>query len=141
MRIKLYINDLKRNKNQYYFELARGSSQQRGFELLESTVDMFTFFKRFFSYSAFQSTPYIPYFRIFRVFHHSVPSFCQSTIPPNSVTPDTLMSKKILNARLIIGPRIGRNELSFRDQDVPRSREQQYSNISLFFYLKEDIGH
>ena len=73
------------------------------------------------------------------------------------------MSKKILNARLIIGPRIesvsyilkrqitvfwekknvilGRNELSFRDQDVRRSREQQYSNIFLFFYLKEDIGH
>ena len=31
--------------------------------------------------------PYIPYFRIFRVFRHSVPSFRQSTIPPNRVTP------------------------------------------------------
>ena len=48
----------------------------------------------------------IPYFRIFRVFRHSVPSFRQSAIPPNSVTPDIFMSKKILNARLIIVPRI-----------------------------------
>ena len=31
--------------------------------------------------------PYIPYFRTFRVFRHSVPSFRQSTIPPNRVTP------------------------------------------------------
>ena len=31
--------------------------------------------------------PYIPYFRIFHVFRHSVPSFRQSTIPPNRVTP------------------------------------------------------
>ena len=31
--------------------------------------------------------PYIPYFRIFRVFRHSVPSFRQSTIPSNRVTP------------------------------------------------------
>ena len=29
---------------------------------------------------------------------------------------------------------LGRNELSFRNQDVPRCREQQYSNISLFFF-------
>ena len=43
----------------------------------------------------------IPYFRIFRVFRHSVPSFRQSAIPLNSVTPEVLMSKKILNAGLI----------------------------------------
>ena len=36
---------------------------------------------------------------------------------------------------------LGRNELSFRDQEVPRSRERQYSNTSLFFPLKADIGH
>ena len=34
-----------------------------------------------------------------------------------------------------------RNGLSFRDQDVPRSREQLYPNLSLFFPLKEDTGH
>ena len=36
---------------------------------------------------------------------------------------------------------LGRNGLSFWDQDVPRSWEQQYFNISLLFSLKEDIGH
>ena len=65
------------------------------------------------------------------------------------------MSKKMLNPRLIsvlhrIAPDtsplrknknaiLGCNELGFHDQDVPRSRERQYSNISLFFFLKADI--
>ena len=35
---KINRNDLKRNKNYYYFELLRGSSQKQGLELLESTV-------------------------------------------------------------------------------------------------------
>ena len=45
LRVKLYRNDPKRNKNQYYFELKRGSSQQRGFELQELTVYMYILFK------------------------------------------------------------------------------------------------
>ena len=104
MEGKINRNDLKRNKNYYYFVLLRGSSQKRMFELLESTVYrlyMYVLFKRFVAYSAFLSIPYIPYFRIFRVLRHSVPSFRQSAIPPNSVTLDILMSKKILKAGLI----------------------------------------
>ena len=100
---------------------------------------------------------------IFLVFHHSVPSFRQSAIAPNSVTLDILMSKKILNGRLIsvllriesvgyvlyrqmlvfwkkkIIIILGRNELSFRDQDVPRSRERQCSNILFFFPLRQTL--
>ena len=48
-----------------------------------------------------------------------------------------LGGRRIIKKNLILG----RNELGFRDQDVPRSREQHYSNISLFFSLKKDIGH
>ena len=72
---------------------------------------MYILFKRFVSYSAFYSIPYIPYFTIFRVFRHSVPSFRQSAIPLNSVTPYILMSKKILNAGLISVLKLAKNRI------------------------------
>ena len=48
------------------------------------------------------------------------------------MAPDTSPLRKKNNVIL------GLNELSFCDQDVPRSRERQYSNIP-FFSLKADI--
>ena len=111
------------------------------------------------TYSVFSNIPCIPPFRSTIPFHHSVsPPFHRiaSTryfdVQENAkrkanqcatknwicqlhfIAPDTSPLEK---KQLIFG----RNVLSFRDQDVPRSQERQYSNnYEWFLARKKNIG-